>query len=134
MAASTWLGAKQEDPDGDDERGGRQKKGGGGEEEAPGRKISHTCKSGQYKPDPHKGILPGSQLSFTYSPLPPRNTCITGNIQTRTEDTAIFSGEVTGGQEDCQGLPLFILGVLAMACSLHCVLMWYSICPSSHHV
>lgn len=115
-------------------KGERQKKGREEEREAPGRKISHTCKSGQYKQDPQKGILPVSQLSFTGSPFPPHNTCNAGSVQTRLEDVAIFSGEMIAGQEDCQGSPLFILGVLAMACSLHCVLMQYTICPSSLHL
>lgn len=70
------MGAKQEDPDGDDEKGGRQKKGGGREEEALGRKISHTCKSGQYRLDPQKSILPVSQLSFTCSPFPPATPAV----------------------------------------------------------
>lgn len=44
---------------------------------------------------------------------------------------AIFSGEMTGGQQDRQGSLFFILGVLAMAGSFHCVLLQRSICHSA---
>lgn len=52
--------------------GGRQKKGGGGEGGTGKKKISHTCKSGQYKQDPQKGTLP---VSHAASSLPQHLQC-----------------------------------------------------------
>lgn len=127
--ASPWLGAKQEDPDGDDERGRGRRKKGREEREAPGRKTSHTCKSGQYTRGPQKGILPAFAAQLGMQPRPSRNTCSEAwSIQTRLEDRAVCSGEMTGGQADRRGSPLFILGVLAMARSMR-----RSICPSPLH-
>jgi hypothetical protein len=62
-------------------KGGRQKKGGGGEGGTREKKISHTCKSGQYKQDPQKGTLPVSQLSFTRSPFPPPTPAMLGTYR-----------------------------------------------------
>lgn len=51
-------------------RGGGGKNGGGEEKEAPGRKISHTCKSGQYEQGLQKGVLPHFTAQFHMQPLP----------------------------------------------------------------
>lgn len=92
MAASTWLGAKQEDPDGDDEKGGEAKTGEGRRRRHQGEKSATLVRVDSTNRVYKRVSFPISQLSFTCSPFPLHSTCNTGNIQTSLEGMAIFNG------------------------------------------